>query len=103
MTAIHHNRPLDWLADQYGKLKAEIDALENALKPIKEELRERMGEEPAIGDLWTVTKTESVTKRLDTKALREVLGDALDEYEKETPTVTLRVKPTVRARGWAEE
>jgi hypothetical protein len=98
-----HNWSLQQLADEYGERKSQIDFLEEALKPVKEELKSRLNGDPATGEKWTVTKTESVAKRLDTKALREVLGDALNEYEKETPTVTLRVKPTVRARGWAEE
>jgi hypothetical protein len=99
-----HNWSLQQLADEYGERKAQIDFLEEALKPVKEELKLRMNGEPATGENWTVTKTESISKRLDTKALREALGDDIvSEYEKETPTVTLRVKPTVRARGWAEE
>jgi predicted phage-related endonuclease len=104
MSNIHHNRPLEWLADNYGNIKSQIDALENVLKPIKDELRERINDAPAVGEIWTVTKTESVTKRLDTKALKEALGDEIiSEYEKESTTTTLRLKPTVRARGWEEE
>lgn len=99
-----HNWSIEQLADEYGEHKTLIDYLEESLNRVKGELKSRMNVEAAIGERWTVTKTESVTKRMDTKALREALGDnIISEYEKETLVVTLRVKPTVRARGWAEE
>lgn len=83
------------LADEFGDLKAQLDALEKRLDAIKDELKARIDDVPAMGAKWTVTKSESTQKRLDTKALRELLGDDLDPYEKTSTVVRMLVKPTV--------
>jgi predicted phage-related endonuclease len=97
-----HNLSLGQLADQFGELKAQMDALEKQADEIKDELKSRVRDVPAIGERYTVTKIESTQKRLDTKGLRELLGDALAPYEKESPVVQLRVKPTEIFREAAE-
>lgn len=96
------NMSIGQIADAYGDLKAQIDELEAQAGEIKEELRGRIRDVPAIGERYTVTKIESTQKRLDTKGLRELLGDALAPYEKESPVVQLRVKPTEIFREAAE-
>lgn len=90
-----HNMSLAQIADEYGDLKAKIATLEATLDEIKQELYARVDDVPAIGPRWTVTKSESISNRLDTKALRELLGDGLKPYEKESKTVRLLVKPTM--------
>jgi predicted phage-related endonuclease len=97
-----HNYSLPQLADEYGDLKARMDALEKEADAIKDELKGRMRDVPAIGERYTVTKVESTQKRLDTKGLRELLGDALAPYEKESTVVQIRVKPTEIFREAAE-
>ena len=90
-----HNISTPDLADQFGDIKQQIAALETREDAIKKELQARMDDTPAIGPRWTVTKSESVSKRLDTKALRELLGDGLAPYEKESVSVRMLVKPTM--------
>jgi predicted phage-related endonuclease len=97
-----HNLSLPQLADIYGGIKANIDALESEADKVKDELKSRMRDVPAVGEHYTVTKIESTQTRLDTKKLRADLGDALAPYEKETSVVQIRVKPTEIFRSAAE-
>lgn len=90
-----HNMSLAQIADEYGDLKAKIAAIKTILDDVKQELYARVTDVPAIGQRWTVTKSESISSRLDVKALRELLGDGLKPYEKESKTVRLLVKPTM--------
>lgn len=50
----------------------------------------------ARGQMFVVTRSESTSKRLDTKKLREALGDALDGYEVESTVIRLNVKAAPR-------
>lgn len=90
-----HNLSTSELADDFGNIKAQIAALEEREDAIKKELMARIDDTPAISPRWTVTKSESVSKRLDTKALRDLLGDGLAPYEKESRSVRMLVKPTM--------
>ena len=90
-----HNLSTEDLADQFGDVKAQIAALEDREDALKKELAARIDDVPAVGPRWTVTKSESVSRRLDTKALRELLGDGLAPYEKESVSVRMLVKPTM--------
>ena len=67
-----HNLSTEDLADQFGDVKAQIAALEDREDALKKELAARIDDVPAIGPRWTVTKSESVSRRLDTQALREL-------------------------------
>jgi len=95
------NRTPSIIADEFGELKEEIALLEKKLDELKDEIH-AIGEDAIAGERWTVTRSESTSKRLDTKGLRELLGDALAPYEKESKAVRLLVKPTPRVRGWNE-
>lgn len=66
------------LADEIGQLSMEIKAREEVLERLKEEAKRR-GFSAARGLKWVVLVTTSDTKRLDTKMVKEVLGDALDD------------------------
>lgn len=90
-----HNVSTADLAEEYGNIKATISPLEKRLEVLKEELQARIDDTPAIGPRWTVTKSESVSKRMDVKRLRADLGDALDPYEVESKVVRMLVKPTM--------
>ncbi len=95
MSIAFHNRASSDLADEYGNLKQQIAALEEQADAIKGELKARASDVPFIGHRWTVTISESVSKRLDTKALRNLLGDGLSPYEKESTSIRATVKPTM--------
>ena len=58
------------------ELQAQMDA-------ITDEIKAYMGtEETMMAGSWKVTYKETVSRRIDSKALKQVLGDALDDYYK---------------------
>ena len=65
-----------------------IEGLQNEADAITDEIKAYMGvEETMMAGSWKVTWKETVSRRVDTAALKKVLGDALDEY---TKTITTR-------------
>lgn len=90
-----HNVSSAILADEYGQLKGEIDARAERLDAIKAELIAR-NEERVEGRQVTLTIVKQVSTRLDTKALKAALGESIcAEYEKETESTVVRMKPTL--------
>ena len=66
-------------------LQAEMDA-------ITDEIKAYMGdEETMMAGSWKVTYKETVSRRMDTKALKQVLGDALEDYYKTIVTRPFKV------------
>ena len=67
------------------ELQAQMDA-------ITDEIKSYMGdEETMVAGSWKVTYRETVSKRIDSKALKQVLGDALDDYYKTIVTRPFKV------------
>ncbi len=65
-----------------------IEELQTEAEAIKDEIKAYMGdEETMMAGSYKVTWKETVSRRVDTAALKKVLGDALDEY---TKTITTR-------------
>jgi uncharacterized alkaline shock family protein YloU len=94
MTNPLHNIASENLANEYGVLKAQADHLAKRLDAIKDEFKRRQVE-TAEGSQFTVTLGVTVSRRLDTTALKAALGeDICREYEKETTATVVRVKPT---------
>jgi len=90
-----HNQSTAALADDYGTLKAQADAIEEKIKAIRTELLMR-GAERVEGAKFTVTVGTSTRTTYDDKAIREALGpEIVKTYERVSETVTLRVKPTL--------
>lgn len=85
----------DALVDEFGSVKAQIDALEKREKELRDEIVARFDDVPLTGARWTATVTNSTTKRLDMKRLRADLGDALDVYENESVSTRVNLKPTM--------
>lgn len=83
------------LADMIGALDVRIKALGEEIEPLKEEFKRR-GCSAVRGSQFVVTASTSTSKRIDTKRLREVLGDAVSEVEKETTSTRILVKPIVQ-------
>ncbi len=70
------------------ELRKMIEGLLNEADAITDEIKAYMGdEETMMAGSWKVTWKETVSRRVDTAALKKVLGDALDEY---TKTITTR-------------
>lgn len=66
------------------ELKAMVADLENEIEAIQEEIKEYMGEEETMTSGEHIVRYQYVvSQRCDTKALRQLLGDALDPYMKQ--------------------
>lgn len=60
-----------------------IEELQAEAEKIKDEIKAFMGdEETMMAGTWKVTYKETVSHRLDTVALKKILGDALEGYYK---------------------
>ena len=69
-----------------------IEELEQEAEKIKDEIKTYMGdEETMMAGSWKVTYKETISRRMDTAALKKVLGDALEEYYKTVVTRPFKV------------
>ena len=69
-----------------------IDELQAEAEKLKDNIKAYMGdEETMLAGAWKVTYRETVSRRIDTTALKKVLGDALDEYTKTIVSRPFRV------------
>ena len=92
MSNAFHNQSTNTLADDYGNLKAQADAINARLKDIKAELIKRSVTQ-AAGDRFAVTVSEQSSVRLDTKGLRAALGDDIcKDFENVSFSTVVRVK-----------
>lgn len=74
--------------EELMELRKMIEELQSEAEIITDEIKSYMGdEETMMAGSYKVTWKQSVSRRVDTTALKKVLGDALDEY---TKTVTTR-------------
>lgn len=90
-----HNLSDAELADAIGHADTIAKAAEAELKALKEELKAR-GVSEAQGDQFTVTATDQVAWRLDTKAVKAFLGDACSKFETVVSSTVVRVKAANR-------
>ena len=73
-------------------LRKLAEELQNQMEAITDEIKSYMGdEETMMAGSWKVTYKETVSRRIDSKALKQVLGDALDEYTKTIVTRPFKV------------
>ena len=73
-------------------LRKLAEELQNQMEAITDEIKSYMGEEETMmAGSWKVTYKETVSRRMDTKALKNLLGDALDEYYKTIVTRPFKV------------
>ena len=75
------------LADEIGQLNFKIKADEAELDRLKDEFKKR-GASITRGAKWIVSASTCESQRLDTKKVKDVLGDALDDSFFITSTVT---------------
>ncbi len=90
-----HNIAEAALADEIGRLDAIVKAAEAELKAAKDEFKAR-GLTEASGDAYSVTATEQIAGRLDSKAVKAFLGDAYVKFETAVVSTVVRIKPAVR-------
>ncbi len=74
------------------ELRKIIEGLQTEAEAITDEIKAFMGsEETMMAGSWKVTYKETVSRRMDTTALKKVLGDALDDYYKTVVTRPFKV------------
>lgn len=86
-----HNLSDTALADEIGRIDALLKAAEAELKALKDEFKAR-GLTEAAGAAFTVTASEQIAGRLDTKAVREFLGAAASRFETAVVSTVIRIK-----------
>ena len=69
-----------------------IEELQQEASAIEDEIKTYMGsEETMLAGSWKVTYRETISRRMDTTALKKVLGDALEDYYKTVVTRPFKV------------
>ena len=90
-TSRFHNLSDAALADALGYADATLKGAEAECKSLKDEFKRR-GLPEVAGTNFTVTATEQIAGRLDTKAVKEFLGDAYHRFEVATVSTVVRIK-----------
>jgi hypothetical protein len=95
ITLKHHNLSAELLADAIGQADLTLKAHEAEAKALKDEFKAR-GLLSATGEHFTVTRSDQVSSRLDTSAVKQFLGDASHRFETTSITTVVRIKATQR-------
>jgi hypothetical protein len=90
-----HNLPDPALADALGHADAVLKGAEAECKLLKEEFKRR-GLIEVAGGHFTVTATEQIAGRLDTKAVKEYLGESYHRFENLVVSTVIRIKSVQR-------
>ena len=73
-------------------IRQAIENLQEQAESLTDEIKLFMGdEETMMAGSWKVTYKETVSRRMDTTALKKVLGDALEGYYKTVVTRPFKV------------
>ena len=83
----------EMLADAIGHADLIAKAAEAELQALKDEFRRR-SVLSAVGERYTVTRSDQVSSRLDVNAVKAFLGDAWRKFETASIMTVLRVKAT---------
>ncbi len=94
-TSRFHNLSNEALADAIGNADALLKGAEAECQSLKEEFKRR-GLLDAAGEHFTVRASEQISGRLDTKAVKEFLGDAWRRFEVATVSTVIRIKAIQR-------
>ncbi len=98
-TSRFHNLSDVALADAIGSADAVLKGAEAECKALKDEFKRR-GLTEVAGATFTVSATEQIAGRLDTKAVKEFLGDSYHRFENAVVSTVIRnkaVKPPALA------
>ena len=90
-TSRFHNVSDRALADALGRADAVLKGAEVECKTLKDEFKRR-NLTTAAGDNFLVTATEQISGRLDTKAVKEYLGETYRRFEVATVSTVIRIK-----------
>lgn len=89
-----NNNYLESIVDEYGDIDNQIKVLEARKKVLRDDLVTFVQDVPVVGLRWTVSKSESTQRSLDTKAVRDFLGDKAKEFERANKVEKILVKQT---------
>jgi hypothetical protein len=90
-----HNVSDEALADLLGQADAVLKGAEAECKLLKDEFKRR-GLVEVAGDQFTVTATEQIAGRLDSKAVKEYLGESYRRFEIAVISTVVRIKAVQR-------
>jgi hypothetical protein len=90
-----HNVSDEALADLLGQADAVLKGAEAEVKLLKDEFKAR-GLVEVAGDNFTVTSTEQIAGRLDSKAVKEYLGESYRRFEVAVISTVIRIKAVQR-------
>lgn len=90
-----HNLSNEALADLLGQADAVLKGAEAECKLLKDEFKRR-GLVEVAGDQFTVTATEQIAGRLDSKAVKEYLGESYRRFEVAVISTVVRIKAVQR-------
>jgi hypothetical protein len=90
-TSRFHNLSDCVLADALGHADAVVKGAEAECKALKDEFKRR-GLTEVAGDNFTVTASEQIAGRLDTKAVKEFLGESYHRFEVAVVSTVIRIK-----------
>jgi hypothetical protein len=90
-----HNLSNEALADMLGQADAVLKGAEAECKLLKGEFKRR-GLVEVAGDNFTVTSTDQIAGRLDSKAVKEYLGESYRRFEVAVISTVIRIKAVQR-------
>ena len=94
-TSRFHNLSHEQLADEIGRADAVLKGAEAEAAALKQEFRRR-GLLDSAGEHFAVRASEQISGRLDTKAVREFLGDRYHRFERALVTTVIRIRAVER-------
>ena len=78
--------------EELMEIRKMIEGLQTEADAITDEIKSFMGdEETMMAGSWKVTYKETVSRRMDTTALKKVLGDTLEGYYKTVVTRPFKI------------
>ncbi len=95
-----HNLADMALADALGHADAVLKGAEVECKLLKDEFKRR-GLVEVAGRQFTGTATEQIAGRLDTKAVKEYLGESYNRFENVVVSTVIRIKSVQRLNSAA--
>ena len=95
-----HNVSNEALADMLGQADAVLKGAEAECKLLKDEYEAR-GLIEVAGDRFTVTAAEQIAGRLDSKAVKEYLGESYRRFEVAVISTVIRIKSAQRVAAAA--
>jgi hypothetical protein len=90
-----HNLSHEALADAIGQADTVLKGAEAEVKALKDEFKAR-GLLSAAGEHFTVTRSDQISSRLDTAAVKAFLGEACRKFETPSITTVIRIKAVER-------